>query len=203
MFGVNTYVAYDPVSRQAMIIDPGMTTDAEEKRIADFVDSNRLTVKYIVNTHLHLDHAFGNGRASRRWKLVAMAHQADMPLGLQLPGQARMFGLPGDFEPVTLTEPLDENTVLTLGDETIRVIETPGHSPGGVSLYAPTSGILFSGDSLFNNGIGRTDLPGGSHATLIDSLRRKLLALPGDTVVYPGHGPATTIAHEAATNPYL
>lgn len=203
MFGVNTYVVSDPESREAMIIDPGMISDAEERAIASYITDNDLSVKYIVNTHLHLDHSFGNGRAYRRWGLVPMAHVADLPLGRQLPQQARMFGIPGDFEPADNVSPLDSTTDLRLGDERIEVIETPGHSPGGVSLYAPASGILFSGDTLFNGGIGRTDLPGGNHPQLIDSIRRKLVTLPPDTTVYPGHGPATTIATESRTNPYF
>lgn len=203
MFGVNTYVAYGPESREAMVVDPGMISDAEERRIDDFITTNNLHVKYIINTHLHLDHAFGIARAERLWGVKAMAHPADAPLGLQLPQQAAMFGIPGRFETVTDTTPISENSVITLGSEEIRILHSPGHSPGGIGLYAPKSGWLISGDSLFAGGIGRTDLPGGNHHQLIDSLRRKFMTLPESTVVYPGHGPATTIGIELHTNPYL
>ncbi|MDE5913066.1 MAG: MBL fold metallo-hydrolase [Muribaculaceae bacterium] len=201
MFGVNTYVVSDPETREAMIIDPGMVTDAEEESIASYIDSNNLSVRHIVNTHLHLDHSFGNGRASRRWQLTPAANPADLPLGRQLPQQARMFGIPGNFEAVEQIIPLDSATRLNLGHEVITVIETPGHTPGGISLYAPESGILFSGDTLFNGGIGRTDLPGGNHRQLIDSIRNRIIKLPPATIVYPGHGPATTIGAEDETNP--
>lgn len=203
MFGVNTYVVADPESREAMIVDPGMISDAEEQRISDWITASGYHVKYIVNTHLHLDHAFGNHRAERRWGVGCMASEADLPLGRQLPSQARMFGIPGQFEPVENIIPINEQTSLSLGKEKLQIIGMPGHSPGGLAIYAPESGWVISGDSLFAGGIGRTDLPGGDYRQLIDSLQRKMMTLPESVRVYPGHGPSTTIGTEAATNPYL
>ncbi|MDE7387749.1 MAG: MBL fold metallo-hydrolase, partial [Muribaculaceae bacterium] len=191
MFGVNTYVVWDPASREAMVVDPGMISDAEELRVVDFIDREGLTVKYVVNTHLHLDHAFGNGRSERRWNVRAKASEADMPLGRDLPRQAAMFGIPGSFEPVEAVDAIGAGTVLTLSDERMEVIPCPGHSPGGISLYAPSSGLLLCGDTLFaGGGVGRTDLPGSDHGALIATVRHLLSALPADVTVYPGHGPA-------------
>lgn len=203
MFGVNTYVVYDTDSREAMIVDPGMISESETDVIDSFLKSERLKVVHIVNTHLHLDHIFGNHSAERRWGVKAKAHPADLPLGRQLPEQARMFGIPGSFKPVDSVEPLADGDTIRLGGEDIRVIHTPGHSPGGISLYAPASGWVISGDSLFKSGIGRTDLAGGDYAQLIGSITRGLMSLPPETVVYPGHGPITTIQAEKLTNPYL
>lgn len=203
MFGVNTYVVYDPATHEALIVDPGMISEAETDAIDAFVKTEGLKVVHIINTHLHLDHIFGNHSAERRWGVKAKAHEADLPLGRQLPEQVRMFGIPGKFEAVDSIDPVNDGDIIKLGNDEIRVIHTPGHSPGGISLYAPESGWVISGDSLFNSGIGRTDLPGGNYPQLIDSITHGLLTLPPETVVYPGHGPTTTIQAEKLSNPYL
>lgn len=196
MFGENCYVVYDPESREAMVVDPGMLTSAENEAIDGFIARERLSVKYLVNTHLHLDHCFGNAHISERYAVTARAHSADAPLGRDIAAQARMFGIfDANVGNVDKIIPLNEGDVLTLGREHIRVIHTPGHSPGGISLYAPDDGWILTGDTLFGDGnIGRTDLPGGNHRQLLDSVRTKLLPLPPSTRLLPGHGPASTLA---------
>lgn len=204
MFGENCYVVWEPHSKECMVVDPGMLSSAENEAIDGFIMSEGLTVKYLVNTHLHLDHCFGNAHMCSRYGVSAMAHPADLPLGRNLRGQAELFGIKNaDIADAGSVEPLSEGTVLTLGNERVEVIHVPGHSPGGIALYAPDDGWVISGDSLFSGSIGRTDLAGGNHGQLIKSVTEKLLTLPDDTKVLPGHGEYTTIAREKRTNPYL
>lgn len=195
MFGENCYVVYDPESREAMVVDPGMLTIAENEVIDSFIARERLSVKYLINTHLHLDHCFGNAHISGRYGVTAHAHPADAPLGRDIAAQARLFGIfDTEIGNVDKIIPLTEGDVLTIGKEQIRVIHTPGHTPGGISLYAPGDGWIITGDTLFGDGnIGRTDLPGGNYQQLLDSIRTKLLTLPPSTRLLPGHGPASTI----------
>lgn len=198
MFGENCYVVYDPQSRQAMVVDPGMLSQKECEAIDGFIAKEQLSVKYLVNTHLHLDHAFGNAHIAETYGVKTRAHAADVPLGSNLRRQAEQFGIfDAQIGEIGQVEPLNEGDVLTLGSDEIRVIHTPGHTPGGISLYSPAEGWVITGDSLFaGGGIGRTDLPGGNHQQLIDSLKTKLFTLPGETKILPGHGPISTIADE-------
>ena len=202
-FQENTYVVWDEVSMEAAIVDCGALFPQEEERIEAFVSDNNLKVKYILNTHLHLDHCFGNAWASGRYGILPMAHEEDDTLLARMGEQARMFGLPFEVKTEKLGGYLKDGDVLTLGEHEIRVIHTPGHSRGGLCFYIPSAGWLISGDSLFEGSIGRTDLEGGSYATLIKSITERLMTLPEETVVYPGHGPYTTIGDEKKSNPFL
>lgn len=203
MFGETTYVVWDYKSRQAAIIDPGMINDRERRELDDFISGHSLTVKYLINTHVHIDHVFGDRYVSERYGVPVSAHPADSPLAERVTQQAQMFRLPVNVENIVIESPLADGDTLMLGDETIEVIHVPGHSPGGIALYAPESGFVISGDSLFAGGIGRTDLPGGDYPTLVKAIQERLLTLPADTVVYPGHADPTTIGHERQYNPYL
>lgn len=204
LFGENTYVIWDAAGGEAAVVDPGMAEDAEVSELTDFCTSRNLDVKYILLTHAHVDHTFGV-EALQQWKpgIVLMAHKDDARLGAMRSQQAQMFRLPLRLEPLTFDRLLADGSVLKLGDEEIRVIATPGHSPGGVCYYAADSGFVVTGDTLFAGFIGRTDLPGGNGNVLIHSIRNKLMTLPADTVVYPGHGPSTTIGRERQSNPFL
>lgn len=194
MFAENCYIVFDETTREAMIVDPGMVTESERKVIDDFIAKEKLTLKYLVNTHLHLDHCFGNAYIINKYGIHTLANIADAPLGNDITAQAHMFGLAGRFESVGEITPLNQGDILTLGQEQIRVIATPGHSPGGISLYAPADGWVITGDTLFGDGnIGRTDLPGGDYHTLINSVKR-LQQLPPATKLLPGHGNVSTIA---------
>ena len=203
MFGVNTYVLWDPASHEAIIVDPGMTSQEERDALDDFLQRNGLRATQLVNTHMHLDHIFGNTYVRDRHGLPVKAARADEFLGLTLNEQAARFHLPVKAEDHGIDEELKDGDTLRLGDEEIKVLAVPGHSPGSIALYAPESGFVITGDALFAGSIGRTDLPGGDHRLLLDGIRAKLLPLPGDTLVLPGHGPATTIGAEKAANPYL
>ena len=202
-FQENTYVVWNEASMEAAIVDCGALFPQEEERIEAFVSDNNLKVKYILNTHLHLDHCFGNAWAAERYGILPMAHKDDETLLARMGEQERMFGLPFEVKTEKLGGYLNDNDVLMLGENEIKVIHTPGHSRGGICFYIPSAGWLISGDSLFEGSIGRTDLEGGSYATLIKSITERLMTLPEETVVYPGHGPYTTIGNEKRMNPFL
>ncbi len=203
-FGENTYVAYDPETLHAAIIDPGMVDADEERAISSFIERNGLTVTDMILTHVHIDHSFGVDFVKEHYHVPVAASMADQPLGLTRQEQAQMFHLRMTLGDVIVEKPLKEGDVIDLGPESkMTVIECPGHSPGGLALYSRANGVVFVGDSLFPGSIGRTDICGGDHAQLVDSIRRKLLTLPADTVVLPGHGDETTIAREKKFNPYL
>ena len=202
-FQENTYIVWDEATLEAAIIDCGALFPQEEERIEEFINDNELKVKYILNTHLHLDHCFGNAWAAKRYEVLPMAHEDDETLLARMGEQARMFGLPFEVRTEKLGRYLKDGDVLMLGNNEIKVIHTPGHSRGGLCFYISSTGWLISGDSLFEGSIGRTDLEGGSYATLIKSITEHLMILPEETVVYPGHGAYTTIGEEKKCNPFL
>ena len=203
MLPVNTYVLWDTGSRECAIVDAGCYYPKEEEALSRFIAANNLTVKHLLATHLHFDHCFGNAFVARRYEIPLSASQADEPLLQHMPEQCRAFGIPfkGTIEPVG--QYISHGDIFTLGQEEIRVLAVPGHSPGSVAFYAPESGFVLSGDALFQMSIGRTDFPGGNHRQLIESIHKNLLTLPLETVVYPGHGPETEIGIERNENPFL
>lgn len=201
-FQENTYLLYDE-SREAVIVDCGALVESEEREIASFVESNQLKVKYLLNTHLHLDHAFGNAFAVQHYGVDLCAHQADEFLIGQMQSQALMFGLNVPVVPQPLTRYLNDGDQLVFGGVTLEAIHVPGHSPGSVCFYDAASAQIFTGDVLFRGSIGRTDLPKGDYDLLIEGIRTKLMTLPEDVVVYSGHGPQTSIGYEKENNPFL
>lgn len=204
LFGVNTYIISDPATKEAAIIDPGMTDTAECRAIDDYIACKSLQPKYLINTHMHIDHLFGDQYIAAKYHLGITASEADKILSSRIAQQARMFRLRTDMpDEIHITNPVIDGDTLTLGSETIKILAVPGHSPGSIALYCPESQFVITGDALFRQSIGRTDLPGGNYSQLIGSITSKLLTLPPDTTVYPGHGPATTIAHELRHNPFL
>jgi len=201
-FQENTYVAYTD-HQEAMIIDPGCYNTAEENQLRAFIESNGLKVVHLVNTHLHLDHAFGNSFVEETWNVRTSAHEGDAFWLKGMAGQCRMFGLELRSPAPSITNVLQEGDQIKLGAETFEVLHVPGHSPGSIVLYNAQAHILFAGDVLFDGSIGRTDLQGGDYAQLIKGIQEKILVLPDETVVYSGHGPATTIGKEKTSNPFL
>ena len=201
--GENCYVISDD-SREAVIIDCGASRPSEYAEITDYIELNELHPVAHLLTHAHFDHILGAGFIEERYGLQPRCHAADLPLLTGLPQQYQDFlGIPFRDKQPTAGAPLDAFTTVTFGTHALQVIPCPGHTPGGICLYCPEEQILFSGDSLFRFSIGRTDLPGGHHWTLITSLKHLLSAIPPATTVYPGHGPTTTIATEQTSNPYL
>lgn len=203
LFGINTYVVYDPDTKACAIIDPGIINKEEEKTLDAFIEREHLVVTHVINTHLHLDHAIGDNLLKNKYKVPVLAHRLDLPLGERMQQQALMFGINKQFSDVEITDYLSDGEIIKIGNGELEVIHVPGHSLGSVALYDKADGFVIVGDALFNGSIGRTDLPGGDFQTLIDSITNRLLTLPDSTVVYPGHGDPTTIGNEKRHNPYL
>lgn len=203
LFGINTYVVYDPVTLKCAVIDPGMFDGEEEEAMEGFIERNSLEVTHIIDTHLHIDHAVGIGFLKRKYNAPLFAHKDDEFLGERIREQAQMFGISSKVEDVSIDSYLTAGEVIKIGEGELKVIPVPGHSPGSVALYDEKDGFVITGDALFAGSVGRTDLPGGDMSTLIKSIKDGLFTLPASTIVYPGHGPATTIGQERATNPYL
>lgn len=203
LFEINTYVTVDTATRKCAVIDPGMINAEEEAALANFVKKNNLEVTHIINTHLHVDHAIGDKYAKDLFQVPVLGHKADTVLGERLQEQAWQFGMREKVDAVSMTSYLEDGDVVKIGEGELHVLHVPGHSPGSIALYDKEGDYVISGDALFYRSIGRTDLPGGDHDTLVNAVKDKLLTLPPDTVVYPGHGPATTIGDETKFNPYL
>lgn len=204
LFGVNTYVVWDESTKEAAIIDPGMASSEEQRTLIDFIEMHQLSVRHLINTHLHIDHTLGNDLITQRYNTPTEAHSADAPLGQGRAAQAQMFHLRIPTPtPLQIGVELNDGDRITLGKEYLQVISVPGHSPGSIALYCPQSGFVITGDALFQGSIGRTDLPGGNHAQLISSISNRLLTLPENTIVYPGHGAPTSIGHEVRYNPFI
>ncbi|MDE7402512.1 MAG: MBL fold metallo-hydrolase [Muribaculaceae bacterium] len=203
LFGINTYIVVDPDTLKAAIIDPGMSTESEEKAIKDFIAKENLRITHIINTHLHIDHAISDKMASELFDAPIYAHADDEFLGERISQQSLMFGLNRRISEFSISSYLFDGEEISIGTGKLKVLHVPGHSPGSVALYDKEDKFVITGDALFAGSIGRTDLPGGNHSQLINSIKSKLLTLPDDTIVYPGHGPATTIGREKRSNPFL
>jgi hydroxyacylglutathione hydrolase len=195
-FGENGYLVRCPESGTGILVDPG----ASVPRMLEEVDRSGVRVTAIVLTHAHLDHVDGVARAKRHTGAPIHLHRDDERLYNQVASQAQMFGVQVELPP-PLDEYLTAGEVIRFGDCELEVRHTPGHAPGHVILVG--DGFAIVGDCVFAGSIGRTDLPGGDFQTLMTSIRGQILSLPEETVLYPGHGPETTVGHERATNPFL
>ena len=204
-FGVNCYVLSNNEG-EAILIDPSVSNAREQAALADYIKTRNLKVCRVLNTHLHLDHVLGNAFVERTFGIKVEAHRDDeFLLGLQNE-QAQMFGLPCNDIAPALGRNLDEGDSVEIPGIQLQVIHVAGHSPGGLAFYCANPGevngqsnvppLLFPGDILFAGSRGRSDLFGGDEFTLVSGIKSKLLTLPGETVVFPGHGPSTTIADE-------
>jgi glyoxylase-like metal-dependent hydrolase (beta-lactamase superfamily II) len=202
-FAENTYLLIDEATRATAIVDPGAYSAAEQRTLRTYIDDNELDVKYLLNTHAHIDHVLGNAFVLRTYSGVPfLLHTLDLPTLRAVATYAGPYGFPA-YEGAEPTGELAAGQVIKLGDSELQVRFAPGHAPGHVVLYDAAGGQLIGGDVLFKGSVGRTDLPGGDHATLIQSIVSELLTLPDATVVHPGHGPATTIGAERRSNPFL
>lgn len=197
----NTYVVSDE-SGEAVIIDPGCYTLEEREILLSYIAGEDLSVLYLLNTHGHIDHMLGNRFVVDRYKCPFITHPGVVQELNATSSYGAMMGLNPDPSP----EPdrlVNEGDSITFGQTVLKVLFTPGHSPGHISFLEKANKTLFSGDVLFRGSIGRTDLPGGNYNTLMESIFHKLLPLPEDTTVYPGHGPTTTIAQEKKLNQFI
>lgn len=202
--GVNTYVLSDETG-ECVVIDPAPFYPDEKELLVNYLLDNNLKVKHLLNTHMHFDHIFGINLLASQFGLKVECHPDDLFLLEDIAGQMQAFGLPGgntDLKP-EIGNYLNEGDVITFGNQSLTVFHTPGHSPGSVVFYDEAEGCVFCGDLLFHTGVGRTDLPRGSYEDLVKSIKTKMFVLPDSTVVYSGHGPATTIGFEKKNNPFV
>jgi len=201
-FQENTYLVFDETN-EAVIIDAGCLQAGEKQVLKRFIEDNKLIIKRVLNTHLHLDHQFGNKFLFDTYGIAPEACIEDEFLLENVVAQARSYGFPVTEEAQPLGAYITENQEIIFGNSSLKAIHAPGHSPGSMVLYSEKDGVMFAGDVLFQGSIGRTDLPKGDYASLILAITKKLLILPDSTVVYCGHGPSTTIGYEKKNNPYL
>jgi len=199
-FQENTYVVYDE-TKEALVIDPGCYEREEKQELDEFISSQDLKIKYLLNTHCHIDHVLGNDYVKEKYKVPFLIHKNDEPVLRAVKSYSSNYGfvnyreqLPDDF--------LKEGDVIKWGVSEFKVLFLPGHAPGHVGFYNAEQKIIISGDVLFQHSIGRTDLPGGDFDTLIRSIHQKLFVLPDEVIVYCGHGPETTLGEEKINNPY-
>ena len=197
----NTYVVYNEKG-QCCIIDPGCYFASEEMELKKFIEDNQLKPIYLLNTHCHLDHIFGNRYVHKTFGLELHLHPLEKPVLEHGPASGQMFQLPFDNYDGPLHY-LEEGDTIKIGEEVLDILFTPGHSPGSISFYSAAHKFLVSGDVLFEGSVGRTDLPGGSFEVLEQSIRTKLYTLPEDVIVYSGHGDSTTIGDEMKGNPFV
>ena len=203
-FGVNAFVLSNDAG-EAILIDPSVGRESERKALADYISSNNLKVVRLLNTHLHLDHVLGNAFVERTYGVKPEAHEEDAFLLDLQEEQSQMFGLPVEETSPALGDYLAEGDVVEIPGISLKVLHIAGHSPGGLAFYCENPGevngkkappLLFSGDILFAGSMGRSDLFGGDEEALVSGIKSKLMTLPAETLVFPGHGPTTTIGDE-------
>lgn len=200
-FGINSFVLSDETG-ECIIVDAGYYTNQEQEMLVNYITSENLRPVMILCTHCHVDHVLGNYFVHEKYNTALAAHKADEFLLNHAVEMGNMFGLKTMPSP-DITNYLDEGSIVTFGNSTLNAFHVPGHSPGSLAFYSEQDKFLISGDALFKGSIGRTDLPGGDYDILIKSIKEKLLSLPEETVVYPGHGDSTTIKLEHDTNPFF
>ena len=196
----NTYVIYDATNACA-IVDPGCYEQHEQVALSKFIAQQALQVTHLVNTHAHIDHILGNHYVKETYGVKLALHQEELPLLPAAVQYAPCYGFTA-YKPAEADMLLAAGDVIQLGNTLLKVLHVPGHSPGHIALYSPQDKLCLSGDVLFQGSIGRSDLPGGDHATLLQSIHQQLFPLGDEVAIYPGHGPATTIGAEKSNNPF-
>ncbi len=199
-FSENTYVVYD-ATREGVVIDPGCYEREEKEELDNFIKNEKITIKYLLDTHAHIDHVLGNYHVKEKYKVPFLMHRKDEPVLLAVKSYAPNYGF-AHYTEALPDQFIEEGDEVTFGNSKLSVLFLPGHAPGHIGFYNASEKILIGGDVLFRGSVGRTDLPGGNHETLINSIHQKLFVLPDDVVVYPGHGPTTTLGEEKISNPF-
>jgi len=202
LFSENTIVLWDDETKESAVIDPGNSTPDEDRLLAEFINTTNLSDKYLINTHCHIDHILGCRFIKEKYNPVYYAPEKDIPLLEHASDQAQMFNITISVPPKP-DELITEKTGLYLGKSKLSFLFTPGHTPGEYCIYLELEKICITGDVLFNESIGRTDLWGGDYNNLINSIKSKLFVLPDDITIYPGHGEESTIGHEKQYNPFI
>ena len=200
-FQVNTYLVRNK-DGECLVIDPAFYSPEETGFFDRHITKNKLKIIGQANTHCHVDHVLGVQHVMNTYKCPLRAHSSESSLLNNAPLMGEMFGLNVDPLP-GIEQFIEDGEHIEIGTYSLRAILVPGHSPGSLSFYSPEGGFVITGDALFHGSIGRTDLPGGDYDTLISSIQNRLLTLPPDTIVYPGHGDPTTVREEASDNPFL
>lgn len=198
----NTYLLHDETG-EAVLIDCGVFYQEEGKKLIDIVEKKGLKIVHLLNTHLHIDHVFGNQFMKDQFGLSTKAHKADEFLLAEAPNYGVRLGLENVVEPPAMGDAINEGDIIKFGNSELKVLHVPGHSPGHVVFYNEAQKFIIAGDVLFRESIGRTDLPYGNFEDLISGIKTKLLVMDDDVTVHPGHGPITTIGHEKKNNVFL
>jgi glyoxylase-like metal-dependent hydrolase (beta-lactamase superfamily II) len=201
-FYENTYVVWDEETKESAIIDPGCYGEKEEKALGNFIETAGLNIKYLFNTHCHIDHVLGNNFVINKYNPEFYLPEGDLHLLKNIQIQGDLYGIRIE-EPILSDKFLNEKLKLKIGGTVIEFLLTPGHSPGEFCILLRDEKICFSGDVLFYESIGRTDLWGGNYNQIIDSIKTKLFTLEDEVVIYPGHGETPTIKHEKENNPFF
>ncbi len=200
-FQENTYVLYDD-TKEAVIVDPGCYNNTEENELLQFINENNLKPVRLLNTHGHIDHVFGNAFVASQFNLDLELHEMDLEILKMAKIMAEKYGLEYTVSPLP-GRYLSEREEIKFGNTALEIRFVPGHAPGHVVFYETVSKQLIGGDVLFQGSIGRTDLPGGNHEDLLESIRNQVFTLPDEVVVYPGHGPSTNVGFEKKNNPFF
>jgi len=202
MFYENTFVISDE-SNECVIIDPGCYSQHERDKLARYVSRQELKPVHLLNTHCHIDHVFGNRFVADTWNLKLTIPDGEQSVLEAFPKIAEMYAIPNIQQSPDPEIILFENDIVKFGNTNLKVISAPGHSPGGICFYLEDEMILIAGDVIFEDSIGRTDLPGGNHNLLIQNIKTKILTLPEDVQIYCGHGNSTTVGKEKRYNQFL
>ena len=201
-FQENTYIIYDK-TKECLIIDPGCYTEEEKNILKEFITKQKLTPTKLINTHCHIDHILGNKFVHQQWGVPLYIHKADLPLLENAKKISEMYGFENYEDSPLPQDYLEEGNIITCGKSSFNILFTPGHAPGHICLLNKKNNIIISGDVIFKNSIGRTDLPGGNHNTLMNSIMKKIFPLPNETQMFCGHGPITSLGSEKKYNPFL
>jgi glyoxylase-like metal-dependent hydrolase (beta-lactamase superfamily II) len=196
----NTYVLSDETG-EAVVVDPGCYEEYEQEMLAAYIEQEGLKVIDLINTHGHIDHVLGNYFITRKYGVKMRMHELDVPVLKAVESYAPSYGF-NEYQPIEPDSFLNEGDLIRFGNTEMEIMFLPGHAPGHIGLLSRDQKLLVSGDVLFRESVGRTDLPGGDHNTLLDSIREKLFTLDDEIVVYCGHGPETTLGHEKRYNPF-
>ncbi len=201
IFSENTYLLFDETN-QCVIVDPGMTDENEDEILFDFIKEKNLIPVLVLNTHCHIDHILGNASSCKTYRIPLVAHKLELETLKRGPVASLMWNVPYRESP----QPdrfIDEGDQIQFGNTTLDILFLPGHAPGHIAFIHPADKVIIGGDVLFRGSVGRVDLPGCNPSDLVHSIQEKLYRLPDDFVVYPGHGPETTIGEEKKNNIFV
>jgi len=200
-FQVNTFLLWDETG-DCLVVDPAFYSEEERRMFDDLISERGLKLTAQINTHCHVDHVLGVQHILSQYGCPLRAHREEAKVLENAPLMGNIFGL--NVEPISgIDKNIEDNEIIHIGNQSLQSIHVPGHSPGSLAFYSREEGFVITGDALFQGSIGRTDLPGGDYDQLIQSIRSRLLVLPMETVVYPGHGSSSTISYECTENPFL